>query len=246
MKTIRILFTILGFGALTIGLSFAQSSGQAPEPAPSETLTRTTSDGPSGGTQDSPAQDKGKRTDGKQSNGQQDGNHASDKSGQPSANEGHGAQTSGKGKSTDGNHPDAKQGGHPAADQGGPANAKKATPSLHSSQDHVKQAPSNREASGEKRASIGQTGSTSGNAADRHQAGLGQSGGAPKDGLRTSTIEKQRSPPPVSPSPGQFTALPVNPAYKRGPAPAAIGGLPTSSGARNTAVISGTGMKRKP
>ncbi len=78
MKTPRFLFTIVGFGALTLGLSLADEPSRQPsEQAPNE--NHTTSDRPAEQVQGEGAHDKRDQPDGKPSNSKAE-SHASEQS----------------------------------------------------------------------------------------------------------------------------------------------------------------------
>jgi len=95
---------------------------------------------------------------------------------------------------------------------------------------------------GEKRINNAQGKSTSGNVGELHQPGLNKSSGGAKTGGMVNEMEDQRH----LPAAGLSGTRPPNLVVPyRGPGPAAIGG-PALYSARNAAVITGTGMKRKP
>ena len=80
MKTTRFLFTIVGFGALTLGLSFAGEPSIQPS-APSPTENHATSDRPADQAQGSPGRGKSDQTDGTHSKSKDD-SRASEQSSQ--------------------------------------------------------------------------------------------------------------------------------------------------------------------
>jgi hypothetical protein len=107
MKSARFLFTIVGFGALTLGVSLAsqpagQSSGQGPDASQATNLT--TSGGSASYTGGKPEHDSQKQTDGKHSDSK-DNSWISDKSSNAGQKRSNGEQTEGK-------HPDYKNDKH--------------------------------------------------------------------------------------------------------------------------------------
>jgi hypothetical protein len=79
--------------------------------------------------------------------------------------------------------------------------------------------------------------STSKNAASSHAKVLSPPAAGPKDGNISPAAQRVAT---LSPE------LPVTPAHNRSPSPVAIGGPTFSPGAKNAALLNGTGLKHKP
>jgi hypothetical protein len=164
----------------------------------------------------------------------------------PHLDEGQGAHTQGKGERTEGDIVTrSKLTAPPLAPAAKPARERQ-PPSIFPPRSESKSFPGSRGRSAERRGAIEQSRSTSRTAAIPRQLGFSQPAGAAKDRLMNNTTEKQLNRPALSPPPSHFSALPVNPAPGRGPAPAIIGGPTSSLRGKNTAVINGTGMEHRP
>jgi hypothetical protein len=74
---------------------------------------------------------------------------------------------------------------------------------------------------------------------------LNKSAAVVKDGTAAKKIERPRGKVVFSSVLRPSTTPPLNPAPRRGPGPASIGG-PATSSAKNSATINGTGIRRKP
>jgi hypothetical protein len=97
---------------------------------------------------------------------------------------------------------------------------------------------------GAKQTSNVQPPTASAKTADPHRTGLNTSENAAKPGLTINKMEDHR-PLPVARLSSLALVPPSQAAPRRGSGPAIIGG-PAGSSARNTAVISGTGLKHRP
>jgi len=222
MKTACLLFTIVGFGALTLGASLAD---QPPEKGPDEKGEQTKSKN------DNHAFEKISQTE-NQTTGDKPADHPRSK---PERDEK---------ELADGKHPKAKNDSRVSekSSQAGPI--KKAMPAHHPGQDRSKQVANNHGDAAEKRVDNHQNKPPAVN--DFHQPALNRPSTVVKGGLVLNTIGNHREQPARLPPGGGTTALVPAVVPGRSATTAIIGGLAASSAKSSTAVIDGSGMKRKP
>jgi hypothetical protein len=155
---------------------------------------------------------------------------------------GHGVQPRAARERADGKHLEDQRDEGPASGKSSRTSGTKPIAKHHAGPNLSQRLQGNGEHPGEKLANNAQIKSRSGNAAGLPQHGSDKSAGVAKAGSTSNKMENYRGLPVA----GLSTPPPPNAVVRRrGPGPAIIGGSANSS-TMNTAVINGTGMRRKP
>lgn len=130
--------------------------------------------------------------------------------------------------------------------QGGAPPVRKERSPLHPGQPAAKPAPGSRTLPATGRGNVRQPGSPANKAAPPYRPTVARAASAAKDGLAPKLTARQTNRLALPPAASQLTTLQARPLHNRAPAPATLGGRTLASAARNTAALSGTGMRRKP
>jgi hypothetical protein len=205
MKTARLLFMIVGFGALTLALSVADDAPKPPpQPAPAQKHAETSGDRP--------------------------------------ADDGQGAQSRSDKGQADSKHPDDNKADRPPSQKISPAGKARTTTGPHAGLRSPQPAQASGVHPGDRPVNDTATRNTTPSAAGLPSLGLNKPAVAAKAGSTINPTGSFRSLPlaGLSTPPPPKQVVPHT-----GPGPATIGG-PANSSARTTAVLDGTGMKRKP
>ncbi len=157
----------------------------------------------------------------------------------------HRTEAQGKDERTEGKHPEGKQGGGRDSDRSGKAVAKPGSPTRPPNLNPGARDPNRPGHPGQRPVGSAQTKSALAKDGDCRRTAASTLAGPRQESGRINQTDNPRRPTMVSAAAGPSAGLSLNPGRNPRAGSAAIGGLANSS-AKNTAVISGTGMRHRP